>query len=194
MLSELLKHKTLILGSKSPRRKELLEGLGIQFETRTKEVEETFSPEINPYKVAEFLAEKKASAFVNELNQDDIVITSDTIVLCEGEILGKPKNVEDAFRMLTKLSGKSHEVITGVCLKSLNKTISFSDTTKVWFNPLSTDEINYYISNYKPYDKAGSYGIQEWIGYIGISKIEGTYFNVMGLPVNLLYKRLYEFI
>lgn len=194
MLSELLKHKTLILGSKSPRRKELLEGLGIQFETRTKEVEETFSSEINPYKVAEFLAEKKASSFVNELNQDDIVITSDTIVLCEGEILGKPKNVEDAFRMLTKLSGKSHEVITGVCLKSLNKTISFSDTTKVWFNPLSTDEINYYISNYKPYDKAGSYGIQEWIGYIGISKIEGTYFNVMGLPVNLLYKRLYEFI
>jgi len=193
MLSELLKHKKIILGSKSPRRKELLEGLGLTFETRTKEVEETFSTEIDQHKVAEFLANKKANAFTNELTKKDIIITSDTIVLCDGEILGKPNDSKDAFEMLTKLSGKSHQVITGVCLKSIEKTITFSDTTKVWFKPLTSDEINFYIKAYRPFDKAGSYGIQEWIGYVGIEKIEGTYFNVMGLPVNLLYKRLYDF-
>jgi len=193
MLSELLKHKTIILGSKSPRRKELLEGLGLTFETRTKEVEESFSTEIDQHKVAEFLANKKANAFEQELTKEDIIITSDTIVLCDGEILGKPNDAKDAFEMLTKLSGKSHQVITGVCLKSIEKTITFSDTTKVWFKSLTSDEINFYIKTYQPFDKAGSYGIQEWIGYIGIEKIEGTYFNVMGLPVNLLYKRLYDF-
>jgi len=193
MLSELLKHKTLSLGSKSPRRKELLEGLGLTFETRVKEVEETFSIDIDQYKVAEFLANKKANAFTNELTKEDIIITSDTIVLCDGEILGKPNDAKDAFEMLTKLSGKSHQVITGVCLKSIEKTITFSDTTKVWFKSLTSDEINFYIKTYQPFDKAGSYGIQEWIGYVGIEKIEGTYFNVMGLPVNLLYKRLYDF-
>jgi len=193
MLSELLKHKTLILGSKSPRRKELLEGLGLTFETRVKEVEETFLIDIDQYKVAEFLANKKANAFTNELTKEDIIITSDTIVLCDGEILGKPNDAKDAFEMLTKLSGKSHQVITGVCLKSIEKTITFSDTTKVWFKSLTSDEINFYIKTYQPFDKAGSYGIQEWIGYVGIEKIEGTYFNVMGLPVNLLYKRLYDF-
>jgi len=194
MLSELLKHKTIILGSKSPRRKELLEGLGIKFETRTKEVDETFSDKIDQLKVAQFLAEKKADAFTNELTVDDIVITSDTIVLCNNEVLGKPKDEQAAFEMLTKLSGKSHQVITGVCLKSIQKTITFSDTTKVWFKPLSENEINFYIQNYKPFDKAGSYGIQEWIGYVGIEKIEGTYFNVMGLPVNLLYKEMQDFV
>jgi len=193
MLSELLKHKTLILGSKSLRRKELLEGLGLTFETRVKEVEETFSIDIDQYKVAEFLANKKANAFTNELTKEDIIITSDTIVLCDGEILGKPNDAKDAFEMLTKLSGKSHQVITGVCLKSIEKTITFSDTTKVWFKSLTSDEINFYIKTYQPFDKAGSYGIQEWIGYVGIEKIEGTYFNVMRLPVNLLYKRLYDF-
>lgn len=193
MLSEVLKHKTIILGSKSPRRKELLEGLGISFETRTKEVEESFSNDLDQQKVAEFLAEKKANAFNSELTTGDIVITSDTVVLCENEILGKPKDTADAYKMLSKLSGKSHQVITGVCLKSIDKTITFSDTTRVWFKHLTSEEINYYIHNYKPFDKAGSYGIQEWIGYIGIEKIEGTYFNVMGLPVNLLYKKLYDF-
>ena len=193
MLSEVLKHKTIILGSKSPRRKELLEGLGISFETRTKEVEESFSNDLDQQKVAEFLAEKKANAFTSELTTGDIVITSDTVVLCENEILGKPKDTADAYKMLSKLSGKSHQVITGVCLKSIDKTITFSDTTRVWFKHLTSEEINYYIHNYKPFDKAGSYGIQEWIGYIGIEKIEGTYFNVMGLPVNLLYKKLYDF-
>jgi septum formation protein len=193
MLSEVLKHKTIILGSKSPRRKELLEGLGISFETRTKEVEESFSNDLDQQKVAEFLAEKKANAFTSELTTGDIVITSDTVVLCENEILGKPKDTADAYKMLSKLSGKSHQVITGVCLKSIDKIITFSDSTKVWFKPLTSEEINYYINTYKPFDKAGSYGIQEWIGYIGIEKIEGTYFNVMGLPVNLLYKKLYDF-
>ena len=194
MLSELLKRKTIILGSKSPRRKELLEGLGITFETRTKNVEETFPSDIEQYEVAGYLAEKKASAFTNELTETDIIITSDTIVLCNGEILGKPKDKQDAFEMLTKLSGKSHQVITGVCLKSTKKTDIFSDTTTVWFKPLTSEEINYYIEKYKPFDKAGSYGIQEWIGYVGIEKIEGTYFNVMGLPVNLLYKKIQDFV
>jgi len=193
MLSELLQRKNIILGSKSPRRKELLAGLDITFETRTKEVEETFPNTIEQHKVAEYLAEKKGAAFTTELTENDIVITSDTIVLCNGEILGKPKDEKNAFQMLTKLSGKSHQVITGVCIKSTEKTITFSDITKVWFKPLTSEEINYYIKKYKPFDKAGSYGIQEWIGYIGIKKIEGTYFNVMGLPVNLLYEKLQDF-
>jgi septum formation protein len=193
MLSELLQRKNIILGSKSPRRKELLEGLGISFETRTKDVDESFPNDIEQNKVAKFLAEKKSSAFVNELTENDIIITSDTIVLCHGEILGKPKDEQEAFAMLSKLSGTSHQVITGVCIKSTKKTVLFSDTTKVWFKTLTSDEINYYIKNHRPFDKAGSYGIQEWIGYIGIEKIEGTYFNVMGLPVNLLYKKLQDF-
>jgi len=193
MLSQILKNKTIILGSKSPRRKELLAGLGFNFEVRTKDVEESYPETISKLKVAEFLAEKKAIAFEEELTENDIIITSDTIVICEGEILGKPKNKIFAFDMLSRLSGKTHKVITGVCIKSKHKTIIFSDTTKVWFKELSCDEMNYYIKNYKPFDKAGSYGIQEWIGYIGIQKIEGTYFNVMGLPVNLLYKELYHF-
>lgn len=193
MLKDLLQHKHIILGSKSPRRKELLEGLAIPFETRTKEVDESFPNDIEQNKVAKFLAEKKCSAFVNELKENDIIITSDTIVLCDGEILGKPKDEQNAFEMLTKLSGTSHQVITGVCIKSAKKTVLFSDTTKVWFKPLTPEEIKYYIKYHKPFDKAGSYGIQEWIGYIGIEKIEGTYFNVMGLPVNLLYEKLQDF-
>lgn len=194
MLSDLLSNKEIILASKSPRRKELLTGLGVEFSTKTKEVDESYSKSLNTYKVAEFLAEKKAKAFDEELEENQIVITSDTVVICDGEILGKPSSKIFAFDMLSKLSGKSHEVVTGVCLMSKNKSIVFSDTTKVWFKELSCDEMNYYIKNYQPFDKAGSYGIQEWIGYIGIEKIEGTYFNVMGLPVNLLYKRLIEFV
>jgi septum formation protein len=193
MLSELLQRRNIILGSKSPRRKELLAGLGISFETRTKDIEESFPNDIEQNKIAEFLAKKKCSAFVNELTENDIIITSDTTVLCHGEILGKPKDEQEAFEMLSKLSGTFHQVITGVCIKSTKKTVLFSDTTKVWFKPLSPDEITYYIKNHHPFDKAGSYGIQEWIGYVGIEKIEGTYFNVMGLPVNLLYKKLQDF-
>jgi len=193
MLSELLNNKKIILASKSPRRKELLAGLDIEFETRTKDVDESYSDTLSTHKVAEFLADKKAKAFKAELQINEIVITSDTVVICEGEILEKPKSKIQAFDMLSKLSGKSHEVVTGVCLMSTEKTELFSDTTRVWFKALSCDEINYYIKKYKPFDKAGSYGIQEWIGFIGIEKIEGTYFNVMGLPVNLLYKKLQLF-
>ena len=194
MLSNLLKDKNIILGSKSPRRKELLAGLDITFETRTKDVDESYDDSIPKLKIAEFLAQKKADAFTDELKDKDIVITSDTIVLCNNEVLGKPKNKIFAFDMLSKLSGQSHQVITGVCIKSKNKTIVFSDITKVWFKELSCNEMNYYIKNYKPFDKAGSYGIQEWIGYIGITKTEGTYFNVMGLPVDKVYKALHDFV
>ena len=193
MLSELLKTKKIILASKSPRRKELLAGLDIEFETRTKDVDESYSNEIDVYKVAEFLADKKAKAFQQKLQSNEIVITSDTVVICDGEILEKPKSKIQAFDMLSKLSGKSHEVVTGVCLMSTDKTEVFSDSTKVWFKELTCDEMNYYIKTYEPFDKAGSYGIQEWIGYIGIDKIEGTYFNVMGLPVNLVYQKLQLF-
>ena len=190
---ELLKNKKVILASKSPRRKELLAGLNIEFETRPKEVHESYSVDIDVHHVAEFLADKKAKAFQSELKENEIIITSDTVVICDGEILEKPKSESEAFDMLSKLSGKSHEVITGVCLMTLDKKELFSEITKVWFKELSIDEINYYIKKNEPYDKAGSYGIQEWIGYIGIEKIEGTYFNVMGLPVNLLYSKLQNF-
>jgi len=194
MLAELLKDKHIILASKSPRRKELLAGLNIDFTTKTKEVDESFSDDLDTFKVAEFLAHKKALGFDEDLKQNEIVITSDTVVICDGEILGKPKSKIQAFNMLSKLSGKKHAVVTGVCLMSLEKTVVFSDVTNVWFKELSCDEMNYYIKNYKPFDKAGSYGIQEWIGYIGIEKIEGTYFNVMGLPVNLVAKNLLQFV
>ncbi len=158
-----------------------------------KDVDESYSDALPPLSVAEFLAEKKATAFKDELKKDDILITSDTVVLCNNEILEKPKTEKDAFEMLSKLSGHVHEVVTGVCVMSINQTELFSESTKVWFKVLTAEEINYYIEKYQPYDKAGSYGIQEWIGYIGIEKIEGTYFNVMGLPVNQLYKKLNEF-
>jgi len=194
MLSELLKNKKIILASKSPRRKELLAGLDIEFETRTKDIDESYSEILSPHKVAEFLADKKAKAFKKELQVNEIVITSDTVVICDGEILEKPKSKIQAFDMLSKLSGKQHRVVTGVCLMSFDKTELFSDTTKVWFKKLSCDEMNYYIKKYEPFDKAGSYGIQEWIGYIGVEKIEGTYFNVMGLPVDKLYQKLQLFV
>lgn len=194
MLSELLQNKQIILASKSPRRKELLAGLDIDFETRIKDVDESYAEDLAVDEVAGFLANKKAKAFEPTLKKDEIIITSDTVVICNGEILEKPKSKIQAFDMLSKLSGQSHQVMTGVCLMSTEKTELFSETTKVWFKSLSCEEMNYYIKKYEPFDKAGSYGIQEWIGYIGIDKIEGTYFNVMGLPVNQLYKKLKDFV
>ena len=193
MISNILKTKNIILGSKSPRRQELLAGLDIEFETRTKDVDESYSDGLPSLLVAEFLAEKKANAFKDELKDNDILITSDTVVICNAEILEKPSTKKNAFEMLSKLSGKVHEVVTGVCIMTTGDMELFSEVTKVWFKVLTTDEINYYIDKYEPYDKAGSYGIQEWIGYIGIDKIEGTYFNVMGLPLNELYKKLHQF-
>ena len=182
----------IILASKSPRRQALIKELGFDYEIRTKEVAEIYPPELHPHKVPEFLAALKAVPITATLKHNEVLLTSDTIVLSEGYILGKPKNKQDAIEMIQALSGKSHKVITGVQLKSLNKLISFSSITTVYFSTLTTDEISFYVEKYKPMDKAGSYGIQEWIGYIGISKIEGCYYNVMGLPIHDVYQSLKE--
>ena len=185
---------SIILGSKSPRRKELLSGLGVQFEVRTLDTNEDYPDTLDNREVPTFLAKLKAQALLSSLKTEEILITSDTIVLLENEILGKPKDATQAFDMLRKLSGKSHEVITGVHLQSQKQAKSFQVVTKVYFKELTDDQIEYYIENYKPFDKAGGYGIQEWIGYIGISKIEGSYFNVVGLPVAELFDELKLFI
>ena len=183
----------IILASKSPRRQNLLKELGFDFEIRTKEIEETYSTELKREQVAVFLSELKASAFIEGLKENDLVITSDTIVCLEDEIIGKPTDREDAIKMLGKLSGNKHEVITAVTLLSKEKKHTFYELTEVCFKELTRAEIEYYIDNYQPFDKAGSYGIQEWIGYIAIEKINGSYFNVMGLPVKKLYEELIKF-
>ena len=183
----------LVLGSKSPRRQELLAGMGFDFEVRTKDTEEDFPDSLAPKEVPAYLAEVKALALVNELKQGEVLITSDTIVLLENEILGKPTSPENAKQMLQKLAGKSHEVITGVHLRNLEKNVSFSVSTKVFFKPLTVEIIDFYLENYKPFDKAGAYGIQEWIGFVGIERIEGSYFNVVGLPVAELWDELNKF-
>jgi septum formation protein len=182
--------KKLILASQSPRRKELLKGLGFDFEIRTKDIEEDFPQELEASKVAGFLSAKKAAAFREEIGPDEIILTSDTVVILEGKILGKPIDEADAFNMLSALSGKSHLVTTGITFLSTEKLLTFSDTAKVFFKELSSAEIDYYISNFGPFDKAGAYGIQEWIGFVGVKKIEGSYFTVMGLPIHLVYDAL----
>jgi len=163
----------IILASQSPRRKQLLEQLGYTFTQKSKDTDESFSKEIPLREVAEHLSVKKAAAFAEEIKHRDLIIASDTIVLIDNEILNKPNTNQETFAMLAKLSGKQHEVITGVCLKSKAKEMSFSVSTTVFFEELKKEEINYYIEKYKPFDKAGAYGIQEWIGLIGVSKIEG---------------------
>lgn len=193
MSFETLKKYKLILASKSPRRQFLLKELGLNFEVRTKEVDESFPFQLKAQEIPLYLCEKKAEAFDEDLDDNTIVITADTIVWVNGHVLNKPENYDDAVRMLNILSGKMHEVYTGVCLRSKNKTKSFFALTKVYFKKLTPEEIEYYIMNYNPYDKAGAYGAQEWIGYIAIEKIEGTYFNVMGLPVKELYEELLKF-
>ncbi len=185
--------KNVILASKSPRRQELLKELVPTFEIRTKDVEEIYPPDLKKEQVAIFLSELKAEAFKEELKPNDLIITSDTIVCLEDRIIGKPKDREDAFHMLSDLSGNMHEVVTAVTLMSTDKTVTFYDVTEVYFKVLSNYEIDYYINNYEPYDKAGSYGVQEWIGYIAIEKMVGSYYNVMGLPVKKLYEALEEF-
>ena len=184
--------KNIILASKSPRRKELLNLLDLNFKVVITEVNEVYPENLEVSKVPEYLANLKANGF-NNIHTDTIVITADTVVILDEQILGKPKNKTEALIMLQSLSNRNHKVMTGVCIKSKDKTISFSNTTKVFFKELTSSEINYYIENYKPFDKAGSYGIQEWIGAIGINKIEGSYFNVVGLPINQLYKNLKEY-
>ncbi len=188
-----LKKYHFILASKSPRRQFLLKDLGLEFEVRTKEVDESFSPDLKAEQIPLYLCEKKAHAFDDDLKDNSVVITADTIVWVDNKVLNKPENFDDAVRMLKLLSGKMHEVYTGVCLKSKNKISSFYAVTKVHFKNLTDEEINYYISNFHPYDKAGAYGAQEWIGYIAVEKIEGSYFNVMGLPLKELYEELLKF-
>lgn len=183
----------IILASKSPRRQNLLKDLGFNFEIITKDIEEIYPPELKKEEVAVFLSELKASAYKEDLNDKDLVLTSDTIVCLKDEIIGKPKDRSDAIEMLGKLSGNKHEVITAVTLLSKEKQTTFYDVTEVFFKDLSSEEIEYYINKYEPFDKAGSYGIQEWIGYIGIEKINGSYFNVMGLPVKRVYDELLSF-
>ncbi len=182
----------IILGSKSPRRRELMKSLNLaaEIELRTKEIDEIFPDDMNPKEVAGYLAELKSVPLLPDLKEQELLITSDTVVLCNNEILGKPKNREHAISMIRSLCGKIHHVITGVHLQTLNKSVTISNTTEVQFELLSNEEISFYVDNFQPYDKAGAYGIQEWIGHIGVSKINGCYYNVMGLPLNELYQTM----
>ena len=193
MLSNLKKYQ-VTLASKSPRRQELLRGMGVDFSILTKETDESFPPEMPLDEVPKYLSQQKSLVFdEEELPSDYLLITSDTVVICEGEILGKPKDKEDAVRMLQLLSGKTHHVVTGVTVRSAEKMESFAVRSNVTFAELEQDEIDYYIEHCKPFDKAGAYGIQEWIGYVGISGLEGSFYNVMGLPTRKLYQCLKGF-
>lgn len=192
-LSEHLSTYSLILGSQSPRRKELFAGLNIPFTVEVRETNEDYPREMNPLEVPEFLAALKSVPFNKDFKDNSLLITADTIVLIDNLVLGKPLDYSHAFEMLRILSGKKHVVITGVCITSANKQVTFSDHTDVWFKNLSDDEIDYYLTHFRPFDKAGSYGVQEWIGYVAIERIEGSYFNVMGLPIQRLYEELLRF-
>lgn len=189
------KGKKIILGSNSPRRKELLAGLDIDFTVDTgNSFEETYSPDIPHEMIPEVLSEGKSYGFHRPLEADEILVTSDTLVLCDGRVMGKPHSREEAIDMLRYLSGKGHKVITAVTVRDIGSCSTVSDTATVHFKELSDSEIEYYVDTYRPFDKAGAYGIQEWIGYIGISRIEGSYFTIMGLPVHLVYQELIRFI
>ncbi|RWX00439.1 Maf-like protein [Flavobacterium cerinum] len=194
MLREQLKGYKIVLASGSPRRQQFLKELDANFEVRLKEVDEIYPDSLQGAQITDYLAELKAAALENTLTDDEILITSDTIVWHENKALGKPTDYEDAFEMLRSLSGKTHEVITSVCIKNAGKSETFNDTTRVTFNPLTDEEIKYYLDNYRPYDKAGSYGIQEWIGLVAIARIEGSYATVVGLPVDKVYQHLSKFI
>lgn len=190
-----LNGKTIILGSNSPRRKELLAGLDIDFTVDTgNNFEEVYDPATQIERIPEVLSEGKSYGFHRELADNEILITSDTLVLCGDRVMGKPHSREEAIDMLQCLSGREHKVITAITLRDNKTCITSSDTAIVYFKNLSDSEIEYYVDNYKPYDKAGAYGIQEWIGYAGIGKIEGSYFTIMGLPVHLVYQELNKFI
>ena len=189
MLKQKLTNYNVILASGSPRRQQFFKDLEIDFSIQLKEIEEIYPENLKGVAITDYLSNLKSDAF-STLNDNDLLITSDTIVWLEGKALGKPKDAKDAFTMLRAMSGKKHEVITSVCLKSTSFQKIINDITIVTFKELSNDEIHYYINNYKPFDKAGAYGIQEWMGFIGIEKIEGSYFNVVGLPVHKLYKEL----
>lgn len=193
ILFEKFKDKNIILASKSPRRQELLKGLDIEFEVKTMEVDETFPPALQGEEIPVFLSKLKSQAFLDHLTDSDVVITADTVVWVNNHVLNKPETREEAIEMVNELSGGEHMVYTGVTIANSQKSTTFFDATKVVFRKLSEKEIEYYIDKYQPYDKAGSYGVQEFIGYIGIERLEGSYFNVMGLPVHKVYEKLLEF-
>lgn len=184
----------IVLASNSPRRKELLSGIDVEYAVRMlPDIDESFPASLPHEEVAEFLARKKADAYLSGLKEDELLITADTVVLLDGMILGKPADKDEAADMLRILGGKRHRVITGVCMTTTRIQQRFSDTAYVTFSPLSDEEISYYVSRYHPLDKAGAYGVQEWIGYVAVEKIEGSYFNVMGLPIHKVYQALKQF-
>ncbi|MCH7400968.1 Maf family nucleotide pyrophosphatase [Belliella kenyensis] len=189
-----LKNKQLILASKSPRRKELLAGLGVDFIIKTKDTDESFPDDMDPFEVAGYLSKKKGDAFAHELMHDEILLTADTVVILDGKILNKPKDAEEAVAMITALSGKTHHVVTGISLTHARGQSTQQDKVKVEFAELSSEEISYYVNNFSPLDKAGAYGIQEWIGYVAVSRIEGSFYTVMGFPVHLVYQALKKLI
>lgn len=189
-----LKNYRIILASNSPRRRELLAGLGISYEVRTLPgIDESYPADLPVEQIAEYIATEKAAAYQKQMAADELLITADTIVVVAGEVMGKPHDADDARRMLHKLSDCTHQVITGVCLTTTEKQRRFSVKTDVTFKALTDEEIDYYITHYRPFDKAGAYGIQEWIGYIGVTGLNGSYFNVMGLPVQRIYTELSSF-
>ena len=189
-----LKGYNLVLASQSPRRRELLKGLDLEFTTCSVDADESFPAELKGADAVQYICKAKADAYRPQLNNNTIAITADTVVILNDNIIGKPKSYDEAFSMIRSLSGHVHEVITAVCIFSKEKCAEFYSSTEVHFSEITDEEIKYYIDKYKPFDKAGSYGVQEWIGYIGIEKIVGSYFNVMGLPVKRLYDELKKFI
>ena len=193
MLENLNGYK-IFLASKSPRRRELLQMLRIPFKVVTiNGIDESFPDDISPLQVPEFISRKKAKVYLERMQPKELVITADTMVICGDRIMGKPKNPEDAVEMLLCLSGKTHQVATGVTISTADRTVSFSSVTDVTFAPLSEEEIRFYVDNYQPFDKAGAYGIQEWIGAVAVSGLNGSYYNVMGLPVHRLFQELKQF-
>jgi septum formation protein len=183
----------LILASKSPRRQDLIKGLELSFTIQAYEVDESFPTHLQAHEIALYLAQKKADAYPHTLKENEVLLTADTIVWIDNTVLNKPKNEADSFRMLKTICGATHQVYTGVCLKSANNTVTFYDKTDVTCRALSDDAIWHYINNYKPFDKAGSYGIQDWFGYTAVEKINGCFYNVMGLPVGKVYQQLQSF-
>ncbi|MGQ8338863.1 Maf family nucleotide pyrophosphatase [Sunxiuqinia sp. A32] len=193
MVLKNLEKYQLVLASMSPRRQKLLSDLGLEFKVVDAGVEESYPEELGMTAIPEFLAELKANAIKEKLQENEILITADTIVWKDDKVIGKPENKEDAIRILNELSGSQHQVITGMCVQSTSKKYCFHAVTEVWFDKLSDDEIQFYVDSHKPFDKAGAYGIQEWIGYVGIEKIDGSFYNVMGLPIHKLYQYLKKF-
>lgn len=189
-----LSRYNIILASNSPRRKELLNGLNIPYEIKTlPDIDESYPDSLTGEDIAIYIAKEKANAYLDQLDENTLLITADTIVLLDGKVYGKPSDETDAKQMLRDLSGKTHQVMTGVCITTKDKQVSFGVSSEVRFSKLDDDEIEYYVSNYKPFDKAGAYGVQEWIGYVAVEYISGSYFNIMGLPIQRLYRELKKF-